>query len=887
MSQELSHQYDPSQVESKWAKYWEEHALGSAKPDASKEPYCVVIPPPNVTGILHMGHALNNTIQDILVRWKRMLGYDALWVPGTDHAGIATQNVVERKLKKEGKGRRDLGREAFVREVWLWREQYGGTIIRQLKRLGASCDWKRERFTMDEGLSLAVEEVFIRLYEKGLIYNGNYMIHWCPRCLTALSDEEAEHVESDGHLWHIKYPIHKTQKFVVVATTRPETLFGDQAVAVSPKDERYLYLRGCQVKLPLTDRTIPVIEDEWVDVQFGTGLVKVTPSHDPNDFEIGVRHKLEPMVIMDEEGRMNENVPAAYQGMDRFACRKKVVEDLEAAGLIEKIEPHKHAVRKCYRCATVVEPRLSRQWFVRMKPLAEPAIKAVREGRVKFYPERWTKVYLEWMENIRDWCISRQIWWGHRIPIWTCEQCGTKRVGRGVPDRCGQCGSTQMVQEEDVLDTWFSSWLWPFSVFGWPKEGEDLKYFYPTSDLVTAQEIIFFWVARMIMAGLEFRGDVPFKNVYIHGTVRDHTGRKMSKSLGNTIDPIEVIEKVGADALRFSLMMITAQGQDVYLSNDKFEIGRTFCNKIWNASRFLLMNLESGHGHFDVRGLDETLLEPDDHYILEMLDKTILAMNESLVSYRFNEAAKTIYDFFWHHFCDRYIESAKLFLAEDDEPRKAKTRVILGYVLANSMKLLHPFMPHITEEIWSLLSGGESPIMMSSWPAAFKAGVDEERIRLAEMKFDFIRVGRKLRKDYQIAASAAIDYFIKPNGPQEEEFLRRESRSLQRQLKAAALQIDSGYVPAGPMPSEVCMGGTVYMEIGGLVDFEAETKRFQGKLEEIEQSLEMIKKKLTSQAFLQNAKPEVVEKEKAKLEELQQMKGKVMHSIEILGFAKK
>lgn len=882
---EISSQYDPKQVESKWSAYWQENKLaGASAADADKVPFTVVIPPPNVTGILHMGHALNNTIQDILVRWKRLTGFNALWVPGTDHAGIATQNVVERKLKKEGTNRKELGREKFIEQVWDWRQEYGGTIIRQLKRLGASCDWDRERFTMDEGLSDAVQDVFIKLYDKGLVYHGDYIINWCPRCHTALSDEEAEHKDTQGNLYYIKYPIHKTQKHIVVATTRPETMFGDQAVAVNPKDERYRYLKGGLIELPLTGRTIPVIEDQFVDPEFGTGLVKVTPSHDPNDFEMGNRHNLDQMVVMDETGKMNENAPEKYQGMDRFECRKQTIKDLEELGLIEKIEPHQHAVRNCYRCSTVVEPRLSGQWFVKMKPLAEPAIEAVKNGTLKFHPERWTKVYLEWMENIRDWCISRQIWWGHRIPIYYCENCSHITVSKTTPQVCDKCSGEKFRQEEDVLDTWFSSWLWPFSVFGWPEQSDDLKYFYPTSDLSTAPDIIFFWVARMVMAGIEFMGEVPFKNVYIHGLVRDDTGRKMSKSIGNIIDPIEVIEECGADALRFSLIMITASGQDVYLSKDKFEIGRTFCNKIWNASRFLLLNMGDEDRAFDLGTIDQGLLDNDDRYILAMLDKTIASIDESLKSYRFNEAAKTIYDFFWHHFCDRYIESAKVNLYADDEALKSKTRKILGYVLGSSLKLLHPFMPFITEELWSLLHDGknETALMRESWPEMISTSVDQDIIDMAQMKYDLVRLGRKLRKDYSIPAKAELKYYIKPGSEKAAKYLATESKFMLRPLKALSVDVDVDFEPSRPTPSDVCAGGTIFMEIDGVVDFAAERERFDAQLAEIDKALEAVKKKLSNQAFLQNARKEVVEKQKNRQEELWALKEKVLEGIKVV-----
>ncbi len=594
---DISKAYDPKATEDKWYKYWEDKKLFKALISKEKKPYTIVIPPPNITGILHMGHALNNTIQDILIRYKRMQGFEALWLPGTDHAGIATQNVVEKKLAKDNLKRQDLGREEFLKRVWKWREEYGSTIIKQLKKLGSSCDWSRTRFTMDQGLSNAVVEVFIALYNKGLIYKGDYIVNWCPRCHTALSDEEAQHRDVDGMLYHIRYPIKDTKDHVVVATTRPETMLGDVAVAFSPSDKRYKHLKGKKLVLPVLDRELNAIFDRLVDPKFGTGALKVTPAHDPVDFQLGIAHNLKSINVMNEDATMNSLASADYEGMDRFECREALLEALKERGLLVKAEPHRHAVGHCYRCHTMVEPRLSKQWFVKMKPLAEKAIEAVKKKKIRFHPARWTKVYLNWMENIRDWCISRQIWWGHRIPVYYCKECSKDEkqgmiVSKAKPDKCPSCGSSQIEQDPDVLDTWFSSWLWPFSTLGWPDKKGDLKYFYPTDTLVTAQEIIFFWVARMIMAGFEFMGKAPFKDIYIHGTVRDATGTKMSKSLGNIIDPLEIIEQYGADALRFSIISITAVGQDVFLSKERFEMGRNFANKIWNASRLVLMNLD-------------------------------------------------------------------------------------------------------------------------------------------------------------------------------------------------------------------------------------------------------------------------------------------------------
>ncbi|MFA4993598.1 MAG: valine--tRNA ligase, partial [Candidatus Omnitrophota bacterium] len=640
MTEELSKQYNPKETEDKWYKVWEENNLFTAKVSPSKQPYCIVIPPPNVTGMLHMGHALNNTIQDILVRYKRMRGFSSLWMPGTDHAGIATQNVVEKSLAKEGLKRQDLGREKFVERVWAWKEQYGSTIIRQLKKLGCSCDWGRLRFTMDQDYSTAVNEVFIRLYEKKLIYRGSYIINWCPRCQTALSDEEASHAELQGSLYYLKYPLKNNPlDFITVATTRPETMLGDTAVAVNPKDKRYKKYIGKVLILPLANREIKVIADSSVDMEFGTGAVKVTPAHDPNDYILGKKHNLDFINVMHPDARMNESAQK-YSGLERFKARETVLEDLKASGLLEKITPHKLSAGHCYRCHTIVEPYLSKQWFVKMKPLAKPAVEAVKNGKIKFYPERWAKVYLNWMENIQDWCISRQIWWGHRIPVYYCKTCQLKNPDKGIivsktkPEKCPKCSSIDIFQDEDVLDTWFSSWLWPFATFYWPKENADLKYFYPTSTLVTAPEIIFFWVARMIMAGLEFKKVIPFKDVYIHGTVRDIEGKKMSKSLGNVIDPLEVIAEYGTDALRFSLISITSQGQDVYLSKERFEQGRNFANKIWNASRFILMNLKPENSNADLCvSFKEEKFEIVNRWIISRFYSTLKKTEEDLAAY--------------------------------------------------------------------------------------------------------------------------------------------------------------------------------------------------------------------------------------------------------------
>ncbi|HMO03036.1 MAG TPA: valine--tRNA ligase [Kiritimatiellia bacterium] len=864
---EIPKNYDPKAIEDKWTQRWLDEKTFSRKPEQGGEPFTIVIPPPNVTGFLHMGHALNNTIQDILIRWRSMQGRNSLWVPGTDHAGIATQNVVERALKKEGKGRRDLGREKFVERVWEWKEEYGGTINRQLKRLGAACDWDRERFTMDEGLSNAVKEVFVRLYDKGLIYRGKYIINWCPRCETALSDEESEHQSVQGKLYHFRYPVKgQPGRFVTVATTRPETYLGDTAVAVNPKDERYTDLVGKLLVLPVIGREIPVIADDFVDPKFGTGCVKVTPAHDPNDFGMGQRHNLPMINVMTDDGHMNEEA-GPYQGMERFACRKKIMDDMAAAGLLDKVDEHPHAVGHCYRCHQVVEPRLSPQWFVKMKPLAEPAIQAVRDGRIVFVPERWNKVYLEWMENIRDWCISRQIWWGHRIPVFYCDDCGHQWADRGTPTKCPKCGSAKIRQDEDVLDTWFSSWLWPFSVFGWPDRNKDLSFYYPTHSLVTASEILFFWVARMIMAGMEFMGDIPFREVYIHGTVRDDQGRKMSKSLGNSIDPLDIIRDYSADALRFSLIMLTATGQDVYVSKEKFEIGRNFGTKIWNAARFMQMSLQKeGLTAADMK-LDPSLWRPDDWHIVARVQDAAKAAEDNLKLYRLNDYAKVMYEFMWHEFCDWYLEYAKEWLYGEDTARRREVLQIMLHVFSRALRLLHPIMPYLTEELWLLMGYGDgtTSILRAEWPLDNESplrNLAEPYVQYVDGKHELIRAGRTLRGDYNISPAQKMDFIFKPTFTEEVELFRQDVNGMAALLKAGTITIDPGFTPAGAMPTTLCARGAIYMSMAG-VDREAEKKRLGDELALSETSLTKTRAMLANEKFMAKAKPEVVEQTRA------------------------
>ncbi len=875
---ELSTKYDPQANEEKIYSSWIGANLFHADENSKRAEYSIVIPPPNITGVLHMGHALNNTIQDILIRWKRMQGFEALWMPGTDHAGIATQNVVERELAKQGLKRAEIGREKFLEKVWKWREEYGGTIIRQLKRMGCSCDWDRTRFTMDEGLSDAVKEVFVKLYQDGLLYKGDYIINWCPRCTTALSDEEAEHREVEGTLYYVKYPVYgrerlgkENEDYIVVATTRPETMLGDVAVAVNPKDARYSFLEGKKLILPILKRELKVIFDDTVDPAFGTGALKVTPAHDPVDFELGNKHGLSRINAMNPDGTIN-SIGGDYEGMDRFECREAVIEELKQRKLFVKAEKHVHAVGHCYRCHTVVEPRLSKQWFVRMKPLAQEAIRVVREEKIRFYPERWTKVYLNWMENIRDWCISRQIWWGHRVPVWYCKdclKCGDVReveidragkkgifVGGEKPARCPSCGGDNLEQDPDVLDTWFSSWLWPFSTMGWPEKTKTLDRFYPTNALVTAQEIIFFWVARMIMAGLKFCGDIPFKDVYIHGTVRDATGTKMSKSLGNVIDPLDVIKEVGSDALRFSIISITAQGQDVFLSKDKFELGRNFANKIWNASRYVLLSV--GEEAF-VKGYDKDDLTLADKWILTRLNETIEKVTANLESYRFNDAAGVLYDFIWHKYCDWYLEITKF--AENKDTAQA----VLIVVLRDMLKLLHPIMPYITEEIWQNLSGNKDKwIMTAGWPVPQEGISDQKACLDMEKLITIITAVRNVRAFWNIGHSSQLEAFCDPGNDEGKDLIEGNKPLVERLAKCGVKAVEKGLARPEQSVALLAAKTRIFIPLGGTIDIAKEKTRISKKINEMESYLAGIDKKLSNESFVKKAPVEVIEKERAK-----------------------
>ena len=852
--------YDPVEVEKKWYKYWEENGLFVAEASSKKNPYCIVIPPPNVTGTLHMGHALNNTLQDILCRFKKMKGYNVLWQPGTDHAGIATQNVVEKDLSSKGTDRYSVGREKFIELVWEWKNKYGGIIINQLKRLGCSCDWSRERFTMDEGLSRAVKEVFVRLYDEGLIYRGDYIINWCPRCHTALADIEVEHTEMDSYLYHIRYPFEKKDGHLIVATTRPETLLGDAAVAVNPKDDRYEELSGEKVLLPILKKPIPIIFDKYVDMEFGTGALKITPAHDINDFEIGNTHGLERIKVIDDNGKMNE-LAGPYNGIDRFECREKIVDDLKQAGLLIKIEPYRNSIGHCYRCRTMIEPILSKQWFVKIGPLAEKASQAVRDGKTRIYPANWEGVYFEWMDNIRDWCVSRQIWWGHRIPAWYCKECGEIHVSKKEPINCKSCQGSNFRQETDVLDTWFSSALWPFSTLGWPDSTDELKTFYPTSTLVTGFDILFFWVARMMMMGIHFMGDIPFKDVYIHALVRDVEGKKMSKSKGNVIDPLEVMDQFGTDAFRFTLAALAAQGRDIKLSEERITGYRHFVNKIWNASRFVLMN-QDGQRNNDKKDRIYTL---SDRWILTRLGQVSGGVAQALDDYRFNDAATLSYQFVWHEFCDWYLEMAKQNLYGTDKALKESTREIVQEVLMAALKLLHPFMPFVTEEIWEKLPESEGSIMTAEFPEPSDFLKDENALNEMDLLVGIITGIRNIRGEMNIPPSKKVDIVIDV-AEKDADVLHKNIEHIQNLAKAENISISSGINKPEGSATAVFEQNQIHVLLKGLLDFEEEKKRIRKEIKKIEKDLEVSNKKLSNKAFLKNAPADIVAKVKGKVE---------------------
>ncbi|MBT1247811.1 MULTISPECIES: valine--tRNA ligase [unclassified Thermosipho (in: thermotogales)] len=850
MNNEIGTRYAPNKIEKKLYSFWLEKGYFSPKKDGPK--YSIVIPPPNITGKIHMGHALNITLQDILVRFKRMNGYKTLWLPGEDHAGIATQTAVEKNLEKEGKKREELGREKFLEIVWEWANTYRKTIKDQIKAIGASVDWSRERFTLDEGLSKAVRKVFVSLYKKGLIYRGKYIVNWCPRCKTVLSDEEVEHKEHEGKLYYIRYPFADGTGEIVIATTRPETMLGDTAVAVSPSDERYKHLVGKEVILPLIGRKLKIIADPYVDPEFGTGALKVTPAHDPNDYLIGQRNNLEFINIFNDDTTLNENA-GKYQGLGRDTAREKIVEDLEKEGYLVKVETLQHSVGHCYRCDTVIEPMLMDQWFVKMEPLAKRAIEAVENGEVKFYPDRWKKVYLNWMYEIRDWCISRQLWWGHRIPIWYCKDCGHINVSEEEVHVCEKCGSTNLRQEEDVLDTWFSSALWPFSTLGWPDETSDLKEFYPTNVLVTGFDIIFFWVARMIMMGYEFMGEKPFSDVYIHQLVRDKFGRKMSKSLGNGIDPLDVIEDYGADPMRFSLALLAAQGRDIKLDLKHIETSKKFANKIWNATRFVILNLKD----FEKEELNN--LNLSDRWILSKLQKTIKNVTSAIESYDFNLAAREIYNFFWDELCDWYIEVSKPRLNSED---KTVVQNVLVKVLDNSLKLLHPFMPFITEELWQKLPTDGESITISEWPKIDDNLIDETAEKRFELLKNIIKGIRNVKAEVNISQSKKVNIVSTIKFDQEEELYIKTlakvesiSYSNMKPEKAASAYVDNE--------------NEIFVELGNLIDIDTEVKRLTKKIEKLEKDAEKFRKKLNNKKFLEGAPEEIIEETKEKLSNIE------------------
>ncbi|MBN2705530.1 MAG: valine--tRNA ligase [Deltaproteobacteria bacterium] len=879
----LEKSYDPQQIEGKWYAFWEENGCFEADPEASGRPFSMVIPPPNVTGSLHMGHALNNLLQDILARYHRQQGRNVLWMPGTDHAGIATQNVVERQLAAEGLDRHAIGREKFIERVWQWRRESGGTIINQLKRLGSSCDWRRERFTMDDGLSRAVREVFVSLYEEGLIYQGDYIINWCPRCHTALSDLEVEFEEhNEGRLWDLEYPLADGGGSIIVSTTRPETMLGDTAVAVNGADERYREMIGKEVVLPLLGRRIPIIADDYVDREFGSGAVKITPAHDANDFEVGLRHGLEMIKVMDEKGVMNENA-GPYAGLTREACRLRVVADLEKQGRLSAIKDYQHNVGHCYRCRTIIEPYLSNQWFVKIKPLAERAVAAVQDGKTRIIPKNWEKTYFNWMENIRDWCISRQIWWGHRIPAWYCDACGKMIVARQDPTSCPDCGGP-LRQETDVLDTWFSSGLWPFSTMGWPEQTATLKTYYPTSVLVTGFDILFFWVARMMMMGLKFMDEVPFRDVYIHALVRDEHGQKMSKSRGNVIDPLIIIDQYGADALRFTLAAFAAQGRDVSLSEARIGGYRNFVNKLWNAARFTLMNLEDFQPSAD--DLPTENLSLPNRWISHRLNQTIAEVGQAFDEYRFNDAAQVLYQFTWHEFCDWYLELVKpdLFQSED-QLRRGLAQAVLYRSLEQIVRLLHPIMPFVCEEIWQALprpATAPLSLMQTSFPRVAPALVDPAAAQEMEQVMAVITAVRNLRGEMNLSPGRALDLIVRGGEAETLAALQRNSEVIMHLARLQGLTIAAAAARPPQSAAALAAGCELFVPLAGLVDFAQEAARLAKELKKVEKELAGVNGKLGNEKFLAKAPAEVLAKEQGKSEELNLKLEKLKASLRVL-----
>lgn len=872
----LAKKYNPKEFEDRIYKMWNENGYFKADPNDEKEPFTIVLPPPNITGQLHMGHALDHILQDILIRWKRMDGYEALWLPGTDHASIATEVKVVEKLRSEGLEKDQIGREKFLEKAWEWKEEYGGRITQQMKKLGNSCDWSRERFTMDEGCSKAVNDVFVKLYEKGLIYRGNRIINWCPDCLTSLSDIEVEHEEKDGKYYYVKYYfVDNDDEYFTIATTRPETIFGDTAIAVHPDDERYQKYIGKKVVVPIVGREIEIIADEYPDMDKGTGALKITPSHDPNDFEIGKRHNLEEISCMNEKGIMN-SYAGKYEGMDRYECRKAFVKDLEDKDLIVKVEKTEHSVGTCYRCNTVIEPRISEQWFVKMEPLAGPAIEAVKKGETKFVPERFDKIYFHWLENIRDWCISRQLWWGHRIPAYYCQDCGEVIVSKDKPKKCTKCGSGDLKQDEDVLDTWFSSALWPFSTLGWPEETEDLKYFYPTDVLVTGYDIIFFWVIRMMFSGIEHMNEVPFKHVLIHGLVRDAEGKKMSKSLGNGVDPLEVIDEFGADALRFMLVTGLTPGNDTRYQIEKLEASRNFANKLWNASRFVLMNLDEKA----TLEAEEKDYKSEDKWILSRINKVTEEVNKNLSNFDLGLGLHKIYEFIWNEYCDWYIELVKPRLYGENEKDKNTALYVLVKVMKDMLKLLHPFMPFITEEIWQYLPGGEDALIVSDWP---KVDIDksyqssEEEINFA---MEIIKSIRNIKAEMDVKPSKKIKGYFVPKNQKYKEYLINIERHLDNLINLEEMKIAvSKDEIKEDAASSVIDGLEIYLPLSELIDFEKEKERLAKEKEKLESEIKRAEGKLKNKSFVEKAPEKIVNEEKEKLEKYKDMYQKVLDRI--------
>jgi valyl-tRNA synthetase len=882
---DLPKHYDPKLTEDKWYQFWLDKGFFHAEPKTTKKTFSVVIPPPNVTDVLHLGHALNNTLQDILIRWKRMQGYEAEWLPGTDHAGIATQVILEKNLAKQGTSKEKLGRDKFVQLAWEWKQKNGDAILNQLKRIGCSCDWDRTRFTLDQGLSQAVLEVFVHLYNKGLIYRGKRIINWCPRCQTSISDDETEREDKEGSLWYIRYKLKGSDDYITVATTRPETMLGDTAVAVNPNDKRLKKLVGKSAILPILDREIKIVADDFVDPEFGTGMVKVTPAHDPNDFEIGRRHNLEQINVMNPDGSMNENA-GKFAGMDRYACREALVAELKKKKLLEKIEPYNVPVALCYRCDTEIEPYLSEQWFVKMEPLAQPAIQAVKTGKVKFYPERWTKTYMHWMENIRDWCISRQLWWGHRIPVWYCQDCSEVLVSKTAPSECTKCKSNNLRQDEDVLDTWFSSWLWPFSTFGWPQKTPELERFYPTRALFTASEIIFLWVARMVMAGYEFMGKEPFSDVYIHGTVRDEHGVKMSKSLGNGIDPLEIIDEYGADALRTTMMLVTPEGQDTLIAKRTFKVGQHFANKLWNVSKFVMANLSDEFAPETEFQLDLAECKLEDRWILSRLNRTIDEVTNLMTDYRFNSAVKSLYDFIWHDFCDWYVEMIKQRLSlPEGEKDKQIAQEVAHLLLNHILRLLHPFAPFVTEEIWHHLykregNGDHAPVLSQTWPQSRRELIDEGLEETLNRVQDVVTSIRNIRSEMNVPPAKKADVMIRVDNKNLQQTLQDNQDHILNLGKVENLRIDIKMAKPDHAASAVIRDAEIFIPLEGLIDLEQERTRLEKEISRVTQLLDKTNKKLSNEDFLKRAPQGIIQKEKSRREEYRKMVEKLNKNLE-------